>query len=221
MADQTYQPKVYREQGGNTMVVASGGKIRIEAGGVFDTSGATGIIHARDLAGNLGNGYMPLGSHLFNSFKLSSAENFPATGVLRLTTTGTPVLALVSSGDITEDINWASAVVVAIKLPPIALPVDLSTAGGLTLELYGETMGTASATDAQDCFDIRCWSGIGDTEMGITHPNFSSTPSWQGITIASGDLVVGAPISVLLNPQPHALRPIRLYDMRARYVRST
>lgn len=33
MADATYQPKVYRKQGGDELVVASGGVITIEAGG--------------------------------------------------------------------------------------------------------------------------------------------------------------------------------------------
>jgi len=33
MADASYQPKVYRKQGGNELVVASGGQIKIETGG--------------------------------------------------------------------------------------------------------------------------------------------------------------------------------------------
>lgn len=36
MADSTYQPKVYRKQGGDEMVVASGGKIVIESGGELE-----------------------------------------------------------------------------------------------------------------------------------------------------------------------------------------
>ncbi len=33
MSDETYQPKVYRKQGGDELVVASGGKITVESGG--------------------------------------------------------------------------------------------------------------------------------------------------------------------------------------------
>ena len=33
MADPTYGPKVYMKQGGDEMVVASGGKITVESGG--------------------------------------------------------------------------------------------------------------------------------------------------------------------------------------------
>ena len=40
MADATYQPLVYRKQGGNELVVASGGKITLESGGQFDNIGA-------------------------------------------------------------------------------------------------------------------------------------------------------------------------------------
>ena len=39
MADATYQPKVYRKQGGDELVVASGGKITVESGGVVDVAG--------------------------------------------------------------------------------------------------------------------------------------------------------------------------------------
>ena len=35
MPDSTYQPKVYRKQGGNELVVASGGLITVEAGGAI------------------------------------------------------------------------------------------------------------------------------------------------------------------------------------------
>ena len=46
MADATYQPKVYRQQGGDEIVVADGGKITVESGGEIDlkilTNGAPG-----------------------------------------------------------------------------------------------------------------------------------------------------------------------------------
>ena len=36
MADGTYQPKVYREQGGDRQVIASGGSFDVESGGEID-----------------------------------------------------------------------------------------------------------------------------------------------------------------------------------------
>lgn len=40
----TYQPKVYREQGGDRLVLASGGTILVNSGGSIDISAATGSI---------------------------------------------------------------------------------------------------------------------------------------------------------------------------------
>ena len=37
----TYQPKVYRKQGGDTYVVASGGKLQIETGGALVPNSGT------------------------------------------------------------------------------------------------------------------------------------------------------------------------------------
>lgn len=39
MADATYQPKVYRKQGGDVQVVASGGSIDVESGGKIVAAG--------------------------------------------------------------------------------------------------------------------------------------------------------------------------------------
>jgi hypothetical protein len=39
MADASYQPGVYRKQGGNQLVVASGGSINVEAGGKILNAG--------------------------------------------------------------------------------------------------------------------------------------------------------------------------------------
>ena len=40
MADSTYQPKVYRRQGGDVLVVANGGEINMEPGGKISSDGA-------------------------------------------------------------------------------------------------------------------------------------------------------------------------------------
>lgn len=39
MADTTYQPKVYRKQGGDELVVASAGILNIETGGILQADG--------------------------------------------------------------------------------------------------------------------------------------------------------------------------------------
>jgi hypothetical protein len=41
MSDATYQPKVYRKQGGDELVIADGGTLTIEEGATVDGSGIT------------------------------------------------------------------------------------------------------------------------------------------------------------------------------------
>lgn len=45
----SYQPKVYRKQGGNDLVVASGGSLDIESGGSFEIAGVQVTASAADL----------------------------------------------------------------------------------------------------------------------------------------------------------------------------
>lgn len=42
MADATYQPKTYRANGGDKIVIASGGEINIEPGGIITADGTQG-----------------------------------------------------------------------------------------------------------------------------------------------------------------------------------
>ncbi len=51
MVDATYSPKVYRKQGGDELVVASGGKINIETGGTIEVNGDDLIAEIAALTG--------------------------------------------------------------------------------------------------------------------------------------------------------------------------
>jgi hypothetical protein len=42
MSDATYQPLVYKKQGGNELVIASGGILNIETGGIIKANGTQG-----------------------------------------------------------------------------------------------------------------------------------------------------------------------------------
>jgi hypothetical protein len=222
MPDPSYQSKVYRSQGSSALVVASGGSLQLEPGAQVTGLGAAGV-----LPGNIASGTIDLGPHLFAGREAASGETVSSGSTAPAYFFGgfilpdtSPAFTLTSSGDQSFYLNWTSANTDGLKLPPIAMPADLSTAGGMSIDLYGESVGTATAADAKSCFDVRCWAGIGDTEMGATHPDFSSAPSWQSITIASGDLTTTV-LNVTLVPQAHAGRAIRLYSMRARYTRTS
>jgi len=54
MADKSYQPGVYRKQGGNEFVVAAAGEINVESGGEITAAG-TQASHITDL-GDSANG---------------------------------------------------------------------------------------------------------------------------------------------------------------------
>lgn len=218
----SFTNKVYREPGGTTMVVASGGTLRIDAGAAVQGLGRAGV-----LPGNLASGTLDLGPHLIAAREAASGETLTSGtsaptmfwgGLLNVDTT--PSQTLVSSGDQSLTWTWASANIDGMKLPPIALPTDLSTAAGLNVDVYGESIGTGTASDAKSALDIRCWSGVGDTEMGATHPDFTSTPTWRGITVASGDITSG-PLNITLVPEAHAGRALRIFGARIRYTRSS
>lgn len=228
--------RFYSEQhinAGSTREMASGAVLHLSAGALIDAATATGLItlasgaiNAGHLAGDLASGTVPLGSHLFRSMKLASAETL-ATGLgpQLLTTTGNPSIELTSTGDQSGYVEWASAQVIGIKVPPIALPADFATAGGAAIDLFMQTVGTATAEDADAAMDVRAWAGIGDAEMGATVA-ISSANQWRTLTITSGnvlgpDSTVGGFLNLTLVPGAHAGRAWRVYDMRMRYTRSS
>ncbi len=57
MADATVQPKVYHKQGGDVLVVASGGEINVESGGKLTAAGtqASAIASLTDSTGGTAN----------------------------------------------------------------------------------------------------------------------------------------------------------------------
>lgn len=58
MADSTYQPKVYRKQGGNELVIASGGALTLEAGGSLVQPVATKTTNYTVLASESGTTFL-------------------------------------------------------------------------------------------------------------------------------------------------------------------
>lgn len=180
------------------------------------------------LPGSLGRGYMNIGSHLFagrnaaSNETIASGSSAPAAfwGGL-LMPDGVPAMKFRSSGAKEWMLDWATAGVAAVAMLPVSLPDDMATAAGLTIEFFGETYGTASATDAKDCLTITPHFGIaGSTALGATAPDFTSTPSWKGITVASGSVTTDE-VTITVWPQAHALRGLRVYGARIGYTKKT
>lgn len=180
------------------------------------------------LPGSLGRGYLNIGANLFGGRNAASNETI-ASGSSAPTAfwggilmpDGAPALKFLSSGDKVWSLQYASAVVAAVAMLPIPMPNDMSTAGGLTVEFYGESVGTGTASDAKSCLTIVPHFGVGNTSgTPTTHPDFTSTPSWKGITIASGTVTTDS-LTLTVYPAAHAGRAIYIYDARISYAKKT
>ena len=201
-----------------TLALAAGGAVNAASGSITMPPG-------------LASGHIPLGVNLFNARNAASGETVASGSTAPtaffgglLMPDGDPALKFNSTAGRIPMLEWVSALVAAIVLPPVAMPQDFSTAGGLRVELFGESVGTGTASDAISALTIvahfAALTSASDANVGATHPNFTSTPSWQGITIASGSVGTNS-LSLILTPQAHAGRAIRLYDARARYTKVT
>lgn len=228
------QTGIYRQQhiGRETSEVFDASSVlrmdgTLRGAGTFDLTSAV-----VQLPGTLGQGFIDLGAHLFSARVAASGETI-ASGSSAPTAfwggllmpDGAPALIFDSTANRRLSLNYASAIVAALALPPIAMPADFSTAGGLTLEMYGETVGTASAADAIQAFTWAArfsalTSASTPADVGTTAPNFTSTPSWKGITITSGNVATNQ-LSITITPQAHANRAINIFGMRARYTKRT
>ncbi len=217
--DASYNGRVYVKQGATELVIDNGGTLTIAVGAAIN-----GLQNA---IANLASGTIDLGPHLWNAREIASAENF-ATGSSApsawwgglLNSETTPAFTINSTADQSFYLNWASANVDTIKLPPIAMPADFSTAGGLRVELYGRSAGTGTASDAAAAFSVNAWSGIGNSNIGTTHADFSSGYTWKTVSLASGSLTTSV-LNITLTPKAHAGRALRLAAARIRYNRTT
>ncbi len=73
-ADPSYKAKVYRKQGGDELVVASGGVITVESGGSFDPSGCIAPFNLGTQA-NLKASGVPLSSSIIGALQVFSDDN--------------------------------------------------------------------------------------------------------------------------------------------------
>lgn len=129
MADATYQPKVYFKQGGDELVVASGGTLTVESGATVDLAsgvtavgdlalttgsiviGAAGVGAALDVKTSgrilVGNGTTGVSVAVSGDATLASSGALTVTGVggTALTATGTEINKLAGATVTTAEIN--------------------------------------------------------------------------------------------------------------------
>lgn len=77
----TYQPKVYRQQGGSTLTIASGGSLSLESGSSFNVASGSGITVAA-------GAYMAQPYQTLGSSQVATSINIDGVTLLTGTTTG-------------------------------------------------------------------------------------------------------------------------------------
>ena len=194
---------------------------------VFDADGALDLSAGKVTFPTALQGYLDMGPYLWGARNLASAETL-ASGSSAPTAfwggllmpDGQPALKLTASNQQAAYLQWTSGNAAGIKLPPITMPVDFTTAGPLSIALYGEVVGTATAADAIQAITVKAYMGPTGTDVGTTHANFTSTPSFKAISIASGSLTTDT-LNLTLVPQTHAARAINLYGGKITYTKKT
>jgi len=186
------QAKVYSKQGSTELTIDAGGYLNAASGKVT-------------MPGVLGKGYIDL--PLAAALEAASADSINA-----LTSGTNPSISRINAGtDPKGQIYWSSN---ADKVQwDIMLPHDLSTAGGMILNLYGEASGTANT------WGVGIFFGVGDADAGTTGP-LTSTPANCSIAISSANIIANAPMTVLVGPTS-ASGLVRLYGARLVYSKAS
>lgn len=207
----TYQPYVYRKQGGNELVVASGGTITLESGAII--APASGSV--------LSKGYiqLPLGS-----FRIISANAIPAIAVAsgnggQLASDSAPALARVNGAtDKALRLVWAASSSIEITSDNIVYPLDLDDTAAVTIKLMARMAG---ATDTP-VISVGYFEGVGDTNAGGDTAALSATVQTLSVAIAAAD-VGAAPTfaTVTLTPGAHTTDALWLYGAWIEYVKKT
>ena len=223
-----YQPKVYRDEGGNRQVIASGGTFLAEAGASVDLSALTpaelalpaGGIVAADLGANLKTGYIPLP---LTGFRLIAANDLAAKnaadgGLISLDTD--PTLKRVNAAtDKKLRIGWAANSVIEIQ-QDFSYPPDLDDTAPIVVNLL---LAKDTNTDTTAVVAVGYFEGVGDANAGgNTAALAAAALAVKTVAIAHGD-VGAAPTgaSVTITPGAHANDAVFLYGAYVTYTRKT
>jgi hypothetical protein len=140
MADATYQPLVYRKQGGDELVVASGGKITVESGGEIDLESLTNGAPGAGISGGTGTVFKSSVQRVGDIIKTSILIDL--TG-LRSSTTDLDIIGTGTAAAYLGQITAAkNGTILTGRMTCLEVPVG----GIVDIDLY-------SATEATGVFD--------------------------------------------------------------------
>lgn len=140
MADATYQPLVYRKQGGDELVVASGGKITVESGGEIDMESLTNGAPGAGISGGTGT--------VFKSSVQRVGDIIKTTILIDLTglSSSTTDLDIIGTGNSAAYLGQITAAKNGTILTGRMTCLEVPTGGADDIDLY-------SATEATGKFD--------------------------------------------------------------------
>lgn len=134
----TYVPKIYRKQGGNEFVVASGGKINVESGGVIEFNGQVANEYSltMDIAdGSADSDYYLVCPHAGVIEKIYSvidgvvsSANITITPYIGATPVTNGVVTITQAGSAAGDVDVASPT--AARTVTAGQAIKLTVAGG-------------------------------------------------------------------------------------------
>jgi len=140
MSDTTYQAKVYHKQGGDELVVASGGKITVESGGEIDMESLTNGAPGAGISGGTGT--------VFKSSVQRVGDIIKTTILIDLTglSSSTTDLDIIGTGTSAAYLGQITAAKNGTILTGRMTCLEVPTGGADDIDLY-------SATEATGKFD--------------------------------------------------------------------
>lgn len=216
MADATYGPKVYFKQGGNELVVASGGKVTVASGGEIEyQSGST----KDDQGGDRVKGFIPI--DIFSNRLLSTNAFLNTIEAGTADGNTDPLLARVNGAtDKAARIVMTNNTTGEIQFHPIPLPPDLDDAADMTVHFL---IGKSGNTDTTAVIDVQAFFGLGDTECGgNTAAIATATITEYSVTLAAADVPAHPNVlNLSLVPGAHANDSHHIYAGWVEYTRKT
>lgn len=209
MSDSTYQPKVYRKQGAEELVVANGGTITVESGGTIEVeSGGTltiadGSLETPDLA--LAQGSIMVGDANGKGSALSVKDDAKI-----LVGNGTTATSVAVSGDATIDnagaLTIAAGAVEAAMLASAVYPVAIPLNQLVTLAAHKDALPDAPDATSLGLADSPGSPLVGTTTNGGTTASASET---AGALIAlPANYVDGQAITLRIRAKVSAARQV-------------
>ena len=186
MADATYQPKVYRKQGGEEIVIADGGTLRVESGGtlVLESGSTATLANGIEEPGDIA---LTTGSIIIGASNVGAALDMKADGAI-LIGNGTTAAAKTTSGD-AKIANDGSITIQAkaVKNTMIALAAG-------TIAVGTKTSGDVTALDISAEGAMVLGQGAGETAAAYAMSG-DVTMTKGGVTAIGANKVLTAMIA--------------------------